>query len=108
MLFALNIAAIALIQAARAETYERGDSGSTVREIQTLLKDWGYYEGSVDGIYGSATEAAVRLFQEKNGLTVDGRTRARHTGGAGAACERLHARRGRLGRAGAPGAAHLG
>lgn len=45
-----------------------------MREIQTLLKDWGYYEGSVDGIYGSATEAAVRLFQEKNGLTVDGRT----------------------------------
>ncbi len=73
MLFALNIAAIALVQAARADTYQRGDSGSTVREIQTLLKEWGYYEGSIDGIYGSATEAAVRYFQETNGLTVDGK-----------------------------------
>ena len=74
LLFALNIAAIALVQAARAETYERGDSGGTVRKIQTLLRDWGYYSGSVDGIYGSETEAAVRWFQEANGLTVDGRT----------------------------------
>ena len=41
VLFALNIAAIALAQAARAETYQRGDSGGTVREIQTLLKEWG-------------------------------------------------------------------
>ena len=60
VLFALNIAAIALAQAARAETYQRGDSGGTVREIQTLLKEWGYYDGSVDGIYGSETESAVR------------------------------------------------
>lgn len=73
VLFALNISVIALVQAARAETYVRGDSGGTVREIQTLLKDWGYYYGSVDGIYGSATEAAVRYFQDVNGLTVDGK-----------------------------------
>ena len=73
VLFALNISIIALVQAARAETYERGDSGATVREIQTLLRDWGYYSGSVDGIYGSATEEAVRYFQETNGLDVDGR-----------------------------------
>ena len=72
VLFALNIALIAMVQAARAEAYRRGDSGSTVREIQTRLKDWGYYSGSVDGIYGSATEEAVRYFQESNGLTVDG------------------------------------
>lgn len=72
VLFALNIALIAMVQAARAEAYQRGDSGSTVREIQTRLKDWGYYSGSVDGIYGSATEEAVRYFQESNGLTVDG------------------------------------
>ena len=73
VLFALNISIIALVQAARAETYERGDSGATVRDIQTLLRDWGYYSGSVDGIYGSATEEAVRYFQETNGLDVDGR-----------------------------------
>ena len=73
VLFALNIAAIALAQAARAETYKRGDSGGTVREIQTLLKEWGYYDGSVDGIYGSETESAVRYFQSTNGLTADGK-----------------------------------
>ena len=33
---------------------------------------WGYYNGSVDGIYGSQTVAAVKKFQQKNGLTVDG------------------------------------
>ncbi len=49
-----------------------GSSGSEVRQIQTKLKRWGYYSGSVDGIYGSRTVAAVRSFQAKNGLTVDG------------------------------------
>lgn len=72
VIFALNIAVIALVESASAETYRRGDTGSTVEEIQTRLSDWGYYSGSVDGIYGSATEEAVRWFQETNGLTVDG------------------------------------
>ena len=72
VIFALNIAVIALAEAASAETYRRGDTGSTVEEIQTRLSEWGYYSGSVDGIYGSATEKAVRWFQESNGLTVDG------------------------------------
>jgi len=36
------------------------------------LKRWGYYSGSVDGIYGSQTVSAVKSFQKKNGLTVDG------------------------------------
>ena len=42
------------------------------RTIQTKLKRWGYYTGSVDGIYGPLTKKAVRYFQSKNGLTVDG------------------------------------
>ena len=46
--------------------------GDEVRQIQTKLKNWGYYNGSVDGIYGSATLAAVKYFQRKNGLTADG------------------------------------
>ena len=58
MLFALNIGLIALAQAASAETYERGSTGATVREIQQRLADWGYYSGSVDGIYGSRTGEA--------------------------------------------------
>lgn len=53
-------------------TSRRGSSGSEVRKIQTKLKQWGYYNGSVDGIYGSRTEAAVKSFQKKNGLTADG------------------------------------
>lgn len=49
-----------------------GSYGDEVRQIQTKLKRWGYYSGSVDGIYGSQTVAAVKWFQRKNGLTVDG------------------------------------
>ena len=49
-----------------------GSRGEEVRQIQTKLKRWGYYSGNVDGIYGSATLAAVKSFQKKNGLTVDG------------------------------------
>lgn len=47
-------------------------SASQVKTVQTKLKRWGYYTGSVDGIYGSKTKAAVKSFQRKNGLTVDG------------------------------------
>ena len=49
-----------------------GSRGSEVRTIQDKLKRWGYYTGSVDGIYGSLTVSAVKKFQQKNGLTVDG------------------------------------
>jgi N-acetylmuramoyl-L-alanine amidase len=57
---------------ASAATYRQGDRGSAVTTIQTKLKNWGYYSGSVDGIFGSQTTSAVRYFQSKNGLTVDG------------------------------------
>lgn len=72
VLFAVNMLLIALITAAHADLYKRGATGATVTEIQTRLKAWGYYSGAVDGIYGSRTEAAVRWFQKKNGLAVDG------------------------------------
>lgn len=49
-----------------------GSRGDEVKQIQEKLKRWGYYTGSVDGIYGSKTLAAVKSFQRKNGLTVDG------------------------------------
>ena len=49
-----------------------GSRGTEVRTIQEKLKRWGYYSGSVDGIYGSQTVSAVKSFQKKNGLTVDG------------------------------------
>lgn len=49
-----------------------GSTGSEVVEIQKRLADWGYYTGSIDGQYGYLTYSAVREFQRKNGLTVDG------------------------------------
>ena len=49
-----------------------GSRGDEVKQIQTKLKRWGYYNGNVDGIFGSQTQEAVRYFQRKNGLTVDG------------------------------------
>ena len=55
-----------------AAVYRKGASGATVRTIQQKLRQWGYYDGAIDGIYGSETTEAVRYFQKKNGLTVDG------------------------------------
>ena len=49
-----------------------GSRGEEVKQIQTKLKRWGYYKGSVDGVYGSGTLSAVKSFQRKNGLAVDG------------------------------------
>ena len=49
-----------------------GSRGDEVTQIQTKLKRWGYYNGNIDGIYGSQTQEAVKYFQRKNGLTVDG------------------------------------
>ena len=42
------------------------------KTIQQKLKSWGYYKGSVDGVYGAKTREAVKAFQRKNGLTADG------------------------------------
>lgn len=43
-----------------------------IKLVQQKLKNWGYYTGAVDGIYGSKTKAAVVLFQKRNKLTADG------------------------------------
>ena len=51
---------------------KQGASGGEVKELQRRLKQWGYYSGSVDGIYGKQTVEAVKYFQRKNGLTADG------------------------------------
>lgn len=72
LIFAVNLFIIALAQSADAALYKRGSSGATVTQIQTRLKSWGYYNYTIDGIYGSRTENAVKYFQRKNGLAVDG------------------------------------
>lgn len=65
-------AVMASLTSAWGDAYKKGASGATVTEIQTRLKNWGYYSGEVDGMFGSATEKAVKYFQQKNGLTADG------------------------------------
>ena len=65
-------AVTASLTSAWGDAYKKGASGATVTEIQTRLKNWGYYSGKVDGMFGSATEKAVKYFQQKNGLTADG------------------------------------
>lgn len=49
-----------------------GSRGNEVRRIQTKLKELGYYNGSVDGIYGVRTQKAVKNFQKNCGITADG------------------------------------
>ena len=56
-----------------ASTIESVDAAvADTKEVQTVLKKWGYYTGGVDGINGPQTKAAVKKFQRKYGLTADG------------------------------------
>ncbi len=50
----------------------QGSSGADVKTMQRKLKNWGYYNGAIDGIFGAQTKKAVIYFQRKNGLTPDG------------------------------------
>lgn len=49
-----------------------GSRGNEVRQIQTRLKELGYNPGTIDGIYGTNTQNAVKAFQRDKGLSVDG------------------------------------
>ena len=57
---------------AYALVLKQGNTGSNVKTLQQKLKNWGYYKGKVDGIFGSQTKSAVIYFQKKNGLKADG------------------------------------
>ncbi len=59
--------------AAAYPTLRPNDSGEEVRRMQIALNQLGYATGGIDGKYGPATEAAVRLFQSQHGLKVDGK-----------------------------------
>ena len=73
LIIVLIIFGINLLKNKDVEVLSRyGSRGDEVKQIQTKLKNWGYYNGSVDGIYGSKTVEAVKYFQRKNGLTADG------------------------------------
>lgn len=67
------ISSLALIISTSAFALSKiGSSGGEVRLIQTALKERGYYQGAIDGIYGTNTKNAVLNFQKDNGLAADG------------------------------------
>lgn len=55
-----------------AANITKGDTTANIKAVQTRLLSWGYYTGKADGIWGPKTLAAVKLFQKRNGLVVDG------------------------------------
>ena len=50
----------------------KGQISNDVKNLQNDLKTLGFLAGSVDGKFGAGTEAAVKAFQQKYGLTADG------------------------------------
>ena len=54
------------------EIYKIGSKGENVEKIQEKLKEFGLYEGQIDGVFGELTDAAVKEFQEEKGLVIDG------------------------------------
>ena len=50
----------------------QGSRGQAVRQVQTLLIEQGWLQGSADGICGNQTVDAIKSFQKAKGLTVDG------------------------------------
>ena len=55
-----------------SKTLYWGSQGQDVKTLQDKLLRWGYYDGTVDGHYGARTYRAIRKFQSKNKLKVDG------------------------------------
>lgn len=53
-------------------TLRWGSRGDYVYLAQSRLRNWGYYRGAIDGIYGSQMYAAVTWFQRRHGLAADG------------------------------------
>lgn len=58
--------------AAPGETLARGATGKYVTDLQSNLTLLGYFDSKIDGVFGKATEDAVRAFQAHKKLLVDG------------------------------------
>ena len=69
----LICALVCLTLTAQGATLTLGSRGERVALIQQRLKDWGDYQGAVDGVVGRGTYNAVVRFQRRSGLTADGR-----------------------------------
>lgn len=78
VLFTFVICGTMIFEYISSESYAKeaalywGSRGDKVSEVQRKLRQWGYYDGAVDGVYGPETFEAVKKFQRKNGLKVDG------------------------------------
>lgn len=55
-----------------ADVLKNGSKGEEVKQLQSALKKKGYFTADITGHFGSLTEAAVKRFQTKNKLSVDG------------------------------------
>ncbi|SDK15336.1 spore cortex-lytic enzyme [Natronincola ferrireducens] len=64
--------AILMFESIYAQNLAWGSSGAEVTDLQNRLSRWGYYDGAISGTFGPQTYEAVRFFQRRNGLTVDG------------------------------------
>ncbi|HIT68468.1 MAG TPA: peptidoglycan-binding protein [Candidatus Aphodomonas merdavium] len=73
---ALPFGGVALVtaspQATAYQTLKSGSSGAAVSALQIRLSELYYYTGEITGIYDDVTALAVRVFQQRNGLSVDG------------------------------------
>ena len=63
-----------MLFASDAQSYraKMNDDGIDVKDAQERLWELGYYADKISGYYGPKTETAVRLFQTKNAMDVDG------------------------------------
>ena len=74
---ALMMSMMLAVPAQSATVLEVGSRGSDVIKVQKRLIQYDYLDGTADGRYGEDTRDAVRLFQRRNGLPVDGRVGAK-------------------------------
>ena len=70
--FILFVVFLLCLSCAQAASIKQGSTGSEVAQLQTMLKNLGYYSGNITGHAGEKTVAAIRAFQKKNGLVQDG------------------------------------
>ena len=71
-LIALILVIISAFSICTSALSKIGSRSEEVNKIQQELKNRGYYDGNIDGIFGEKTKNAVIKFQKDNGLTADG------------------------------------
>ena len=72
ILLGLTLRLTLTVTSAQSAILSMGSRGERVALIQQRLKEWGYYTGDVDGIFGRGTHNAVVRFQRQNKLSADG------------------------------------